>query len=142
MKDTIEYTRPNEVPVPIGSDVGGVTIANWLACDIQNSLKTANEWLKIFSEIANGSRPGGYQGTGNAFSVYANGSHALLESEFSGNHQVYLTNDQLVSALTQYRSFLLCDFRDPSFRPIPFEVEYLAEGDLAKRLYMANGGIL
>jgi uncharacterized protein YacL (UPF0231 family) len=142
MKDTIEYTRPNAAPVPIGKNTGGAAIANWLASDIQYSLKTLDEWLECFSEIANATRPGGYQGTGNAFSVYAHGQHALLECEFSENLKAYLTTDQIMNVLLQYKTFLQNEFRHPSFRPSPFEVEYLAEGDAAQQLYLENGGIL
>lgn len=142
MKDTIEYTRPNGMPIPIGTKTGSMAIANWLGSDIQYSLKTLNEWLGIVSEVSNATRQGGYQGTGNTFSVYAHGVHALLECEYSESLKVYLKTDQVTEALLQYKSFLQSEFRDPAFRPTPFEVEYVAEGDSAKQIYLANGGIL
>ncbi len=53
-----------------------------------------------------------------------------------------MTIDQLTSALLSYKGFLQSEFRNEGFNPIPFEVEYLEEGDAAKQSYFANGGLL
>jgi len=142
MNDTIEYTRPNGMPVPIGTRIGGTAISNWLASDIQYSSKTLNEWLAVLSEVSNASPRGGYLGTGNAFSVYANGGFVLIESEYSESLKACLTIKQLTTVLLQYKSHLQSEFRDPAFVPLPFEVEYVAEGDSAKEHFLTNGGLL
>ncbi len=142
MRGTIDFTAPNQIPIPIGDRSGAKAIAHWLGNDIQYSTLSVDQWLITFSEVAKGTTSGGYQGTGNAFSVFATGSIVLLESEYAESHKVCLNVEQVSATLEQYRMFLTSDYKSPGFQPTPFEVEFLAEEDQACEYYLEHGGVM
>lgn len=142
MRGKIDYTIPNQLPIPMGDRNGAKAVAYWLGNDIQYATSSVDRWLDIFSKIVEGQASEGYQGTGNAFSVFAAGSLVLLESEYAESSKVCLSVEQLSAALGQYRIFLTSDYKSPGFRATPFEVEFLAEADQARNYYLEHGGVL
>jgi hypothetical protein len=142
MHGKINYTAPNRLPIPIGDRSGAKAIAHWLGNDIQYSIASVDRWLTTFLGIAEGAVSKGYQGTGNAFSVFATGSTVLLESEHVESHKVCLNVEQVSAALEQYRMFLTSDYKSPGFQPTPFEVEFLAEEGQATECYLEHGGVM
>lgn len=138
----VDYTVPDGTPVPIGDTSGATAIAQWLGCDIQYSTSTIDEWLNIFSAVAAGKEPGGYKGTGNAYSVFATGPLVLLVCEYVDSLKVCLNTRQVSTALENYRKFLNSDYKSAAFHPTPFEVDCLAEEDEAQEYYEEHGGIM
>jgi hypothetical protein len=139
---TIRYTAPHQTPIPIGDRAGASAIAHWLGNDIQYSQVSIDRWITAFLEVSKGGRSEGYQGTGNAFSVFATGTTILLQSEYVEKHKVCMNLEQVSAALERYRSFLSRDYKSPDFQATPFEVEFLAEGNEACECYLENGGVL
>lgn len=142
MVGTIQYTSSHQLPIPIGDTDGSKAIAHWLGNDIQYSILSLDRWIAVLSGVSNRIRREGYQGTGNAFSVFATASIVLLESEYVESHKVCLTFSQISTALEQYRVFLMSEYRLPGFRATPFTVEYIADGTDACVFYSSNGGVL
>jgi hypothetical protein len=142
MNGRIDYTSPNQLPIPIGNSDGAKTVAHWFGNDIQYSAESACRWSDLFSKVANGSHEPGYLGSGNAHSVSATTQLVYIESEFVEAHKVCLTIDQIFEALDKYKLFLSSDYRSPTFQPVPFDVEYVAEGEQALGHFLREGGSL
>jgi len=142
MIGTIDYTVPNRIPVPVGDSTGAKAIAEWMMAEVQYDAAYIDELMTMFIEISNGARKEGYLGTGNAYSLCATRKLVLLECEYVDSHRACLTMEQVSAALEQYRMFLKSDYGSPGFRPSPFSVEYLAEGEAARDHFVENGGVL
>lgn len=144
MKDTISFSWS---PISKRYDIEGLeerlgtlTLGSWLSADIQTSLSGIKDWITWINEIAAGTQEGGYIGTGNAFSVMAVGEQVFIECEYVDDQKVFLTRDQVIHVLEQYRDFVKSDIENPNFHPKPIEVEYLAEGEEAAKCYAETGG--
>lgn len=142
MKSEIRFVAPNGAPVPVAEHVGAATIADWFGSDIQYSEKLIDEWLNIFEMVSNGSRESGYQGTGNTHSVMAIDDWIFIECEHLEQQKVFLTRQQVSSALELYRAFLKNSCENNFEPPTPFIVEYESEGQDAFDRYLETGGSL
>lgn len=142
MKGRIKFVRPNKLYVPEGDTTGAKTIANWLGNDIQYSHSGVEEWIIVFSDINNGKRDGGYQGTGNTHSVMTVNNAVYIECDYNESRKVLMTIAQAIGALRKYKEFLDTDYKSNSAKIDHFDVEYEAEGDIALEQYLERGGAL
>lgn len=142
MTGKVSYAIPNGVPVPVGDSSGTKTVAHWLGNDIQFSKSEIARWRQTLTNVASGLVAPGYLGTGNAHSVYATKTHVLIESEYVESFKVYMTLEQVEQSLIAYLDFLESDFRNPSFEPAPFDVDFLSECDTARTDFLQSGGSL
>ncbi len=124
-----------------GSTPGALEIAAWLRDDIGYSLDTLTWWIAAINEVSRGVNESGYVGSGNAHHVSsASDSLLYIFCEYDWDQQVTLTCKQAVAALIEYRALLKSDWRNPTFRPGHFSIEYEAEGEAALTMFRDHGG--
>jgi len=133
----ITFLLRDGLHIPIGDSLGAKAIANWLGNDLQYSKGYVEEWLTRLATLA--SRPG-YQGTGNAFSVFSTGHVVLLENEYVEDQKVCASIDSVSQALTCYRDFLDADNPSQDVCTYEIPVSYLEEGPAARDHYQRAGG--
>ena len=76
-------------------------------------------------------------GIGNAHWVFLTSNHAMIFCEYSPEPKVLLYFDQLEYILEQYKNALSISNRE---KPDPIDIEYIAEGDEAVRIYSSLDG--
>jgi hypothetical protein len=140
MNGTIIFKKIDSHLVPCGTTSGANVIAHWFRNDLQYSAESINEWCSLFSDVVEGNRTSGYQGTGNAFSVWGTARVVLLESEYVEEYKVCLTMGSLVESLKCYRTCFERMASSDGESVEPFSVEFIAEGEQATQAFLKNGG--
>lgn len=111
-------------------------IATWLICEIHGK-NSVNIWLDNIKKVRNDDSFDGDFGIGNAHWVLLTNNHAMIFCEYSEESKVLLYFDQLEYILEQYKN-ALCVSKGK--KPDPIDIEYLAEGDEAVRIYSSLDG--
>ncbi len=119
---------------------GVCEIAAWLSDDIQYSINSIDIWIRNFSDFIEGKLADGCFGMGNAHWVLAVQDKVFIGCEYVIEQQVILTIEQILYVLEQYRQFLEADYTNPQIQLEPIDVEYIAEGDVAVKLYESLEG--
>ena len=76
-------------------------------------------------------------GIGNAHWVFLTSNHAMIFCEYSSESKVLLYFDQLEYILEQYKNSLNVSKEE---KPDPIDIEYIAEGDDAVKIYSSLDG--
>lgn len=140
MKGRITYSYHDRW-MPTGNTEGSLEVAYWLNDDVFRK-NTIDWFVKQLNEFDFSSKQTNYIGSGNAHHVFSTGEHVFLMCEYVDDQKVLLTKEQCLYALEQYRAFLSRNFRKKTFTPVPFDIEYIAEGDEAIIKFNELGGIL
>ncbi len=114
---------------------GSRELAGWLSDDIQYSLNSIDIWINNLTNLPSSRAPDGFFGMGNAHWVMVTKNMVFIANEYVQEQRVLLTIDQLLYILEQYKAFLGGNYTDPDFPPKPIDVEYIAEGEEAMRIY-------
>ncbi len=128
----------------IGSSVktwGSREIVSWLN-DEFHIAKNIDDYLPSLHEAAKLEEPpyGGYLGSGNAHHWGMFKGIVYIECEYVEEMKVAMTYEQAVSALENYKKFLLSKRTDPVNPPEIFEIEYQLEGYEAADFYFNKLG--
>lgn len=115
-------------------------IASWLSADLPAGLKSVDIWINNLTNLPSSRAPDGFFGMGNAHWVMVTKNMVFIACEYVQEQRVLLTIDQLLYILEQYKTFLDGNYTDPDFPPEPIDVEYIAEGEEAMRIYAALEG--
>ncbi|GHA80399.1 hypothetical protein GCM10009007_21160 [Formosimonas limnophila] len=120
---------------------GAREITSWLNDDIQGA-DSADRVINQLHEAAKLESPpyGGYLGSGNAHHWGMFKGIVYIRCEYVEEMKVAMTYEQAVSALENYKKFLLSKRTDPANPPETFEIEYQLEGDEAADFYFNKLG--
>jgi len=151
LTDQINFWKDNKNYIPIGGVLnkkndgsilgyGAREIAGWLANDIQYSLGSIEIWINNLTNLASSRAPDGFFGMGNAHWVMVTQDKVFIACEYVEEQRVLLTIDQLLYVLEQYKAFLVGNYTNPDVPPEPIDVEYIAEGEEAMRIYASLEG--
>ena len=111
-------------------------IAAWLICEIHGK-SSVDIWLYNINKVRNDDSCDGDFGIGNAHWVFLTNNHAMIFCEYDEESKVLLSFDQLEFILEQYKISL--SFKKNE-EPNPMDIEYIAEGDEAVRIYSSLDG--
>lgn len=119
---------------------GAREVAGWLSDDIQYAPHSVNIWINNLKDLATSTAPDGFFGIGNAHWVMVTGNMVFIACEYVKEQRILLTIEQLLYVLEQYKAFLDGNYTNPDCPPEPIDVEYLAEGEEAMRIYASLDG--
>ena len=142
MKNKFEFVWFRREFIPTANGDGGQELAAWFLDDIQTYIPTIDRWKRRVSDVASGRYREGYNGTGNAHSVFFINNMAFIRCEFDEGLKVLISYDQLLLLLDNYKHFLASGYSDQNTIPPPIEFEYIAEGQEAFDRYLETGGSL
>ena len=115
---------------------GAREIAAWLICEI-HGISSVDIWLDNINKVRNDDACDGDFGIGNAHWVFLTNNHAMIFCEYDEESKVLLSFDQLEFILEQYKISLSFNRNE---KPDPIDIEYIAEGDEAVRIYSSLDG--
>ena len=114
-------------------------IAAWINHEIHEEV-SLNIWLDNINKVRNDDSCDGDFGIGNAHWVFLTNNHAMIFCEYDEESKVLLSFDQLEYILEQYKIFLSSNESNENEEPEPIDIEYIAEGDEAVRIYSSLDG--
>ena len=126
---------------PTGIIVGYGTreICSWINNEI-HGIGSVDIWLDNINKIRNDDSCDGDFGIGNAHWVFLTNNHAMIFCEYVEELKVLLSFEQLEFILEQYKNFLSSNESNENKEPDPIDIEYIAEGDEAVRIYSSLDG--
>lgn len=119
---------------------GVCEIAAWLATDLPTGMKSIDIWINNLTDLTSSRAPDGFFGMGNAHWVMVTGNMVFIACEYVPEQRVLITIEQLLYVLEQYKAFLVGNYTNSDFPPEPIDVEYIAEGEEATRMYVSLEG--
>ena len=111
-------------------------ISQWLASEI-HGVSSIDFWLSNLQKLRSGITDDGDFGLGNAHWTFFTENHVMISCEYVDNLKVLLFFEQFEYVLQQYKDFL-CANKDKE--PDSIDIEYIAEGDEAVRIYSSLNG--
>ena len=123
---------------PTGIIVGYGTreISSWISDEIHGKT-SVDIWLDNINKARGDDSCDGDFGIGNAHWVFLTNNHAMIFCEYVEEWKVLLSFDQLEFILEQYKISLSFNKNE---EPDPMDIEYIAEGDEAVRIYSSLDG--
>lgn len=121
-------------------DLGGRVLAEWFG----NDLVSKTQLMQIICAINSASQTpdaAGWIWGGNGHNVFVSGESIYVENEYVATDRVFMTRTQLLTALETFRSFFVSERRDEFFKPVPIEVSFEAEGEMAEMKYRELTGL-
>ena len=129
------YKSPNGMTVGYGAR----EIADWIDCEI-HGISSVDIWLDNINKARSDDSCDGDFGIGNAHWVFLTNNHAMIFCEYDEETKVLLSFEQLEFILEQYKIFLSSNEYNKNEEPDPIDIEYIAEGDEAVRIYSSLDG--
>ena len=126
------YKSKNGVTVGYGAR----EISSWIDCEIHGK-SSVDIWLDNINKVRSDDACDGDFGIGNAHWVFLTNNHAMIFCEYDEESKVLLSFDQLEYILEQYKISLSFNKNE---KPDPIDIEYIAEGDEAVRIYSSLDG--
>ena len=115
---------------------GAREISYWITDEI-HGISSVDIWLNNIEKVRNDDSCDGDFGIGNAHWVFLTNNHAMIFCEYAEELKVLLSFDQLEFILEQYKISLSFNKNE---KPDPIDIEYIAEGDEAVRIYSSLDG--
>ena len=115
---------------------GAREIATWINHEIHGKV-SVDIWLDNINKARGDDFCDGDFGIGNAHWVFLTNNHAMIFCEYVEEWKVLLSFDQLEFILEQYKISLSFNKNE---KPNPIDIEYIAEGDEAVRIYSSLDG--
>ena len=115
---------------------GAKEISYWLTDEIHGK-GSIDIWLDNINKVRSDDSCDGDFGIGNAHWVFLTDNHAMIFCEYSEESKVLLSFEQLEFILEQYKISLSFNKNE---KPDPIDIEYIAEGDEAVRIYSSLDG--
>ena len=115
---------------------GAREIASWIDTEIHGK-GSVDIWLDNINKVRSDDSCDGDFGIGNAHWVFLTNNHAMIFCEYDEESKVLLSFEQLEFILEQYKIFLSSNKNE---EPDPIDIEYIAEGDEAVRIYSSLDG--